>query len=197
MFRDKDQLALRVKNVNARYSAFQALTDHGIEIPDESTSYQILCPFHGDKNKPSARYYSNSGLNSSHFYCFKCKSRMDSVALYAKFQGIKFYDALTSLEKKYNIKVEESTPSFDIAPSDRDSGYKSNAWSDMPRMWEIVENKLIRNRFKCTFNEYINLCRLLDNVIFDFNKTGIGTQDMVTALHKASAKIDDLVTFEI
>ncbi len=197
-FLDDDLLASRIREVNKHLSSFSVLTDNGIEIPDEQTSYQILCPFHGDKNKPSARYYAASGRSESHFYCFKCKLRLESVGLFAKFKSIRFYDALSLLEKKYGIIVDRVKYSAHIvSPSDRGSDYKSHSWNDLERLWNLVESKLLRNKHKCTFNEFINLCRLLDNVLYDYNKTGESSLEMIGALHKANEKIDNLVDLSL
>lgn len=187
---EQEWIQRRVSELGKHYTAFQALTDYGIEIPDEDTSYQILCPFHGDKNNPSARYYAPSGINHGHFWCFKCKIRLDGVGLYSKLNGKKFLDALSELERKYSVVVPKRPEFVGINPSDRNSGYVSDAWSDIPRFLEILEKKLIRNKKKSIFIEYVKVCRLLDNIRWDFNKSGKASSDMVAALHKASDFID-------
>jgi hypothetical protein len=102
------------------------------------------------------------------------------------------------LEKKYGIIVDRVKYSAHIvSPSDRGSDYKSHSWNDLERLWNLVESKLLRNKHKCTFNEFINLCRLLDNVLYDYNKTGESSLEMIGALHKANEKIDNLVDLSL
>ena len=191
---EQEWVARRVNEVNSVYSVFQILSEQGIEIPDLDTSFQILCPFHGDRNKPSARYYAPSGRQHGHFYCFKCKTRMDSVSLYSKFKGKKFFESLSELEKRFGIHISKRPESSSISPSERGLGYKSSAWLDVPRRLDILEAKLVRSRSKATVVEYIKVCRLLDLVRYDFGKTGEVSEPMVKALDKASEFIDDYVS---
>jgi CHC2 zinc finger len=190
---EQEWVSRRVSEVNSVYSVFQILSDRGFEIPDLNTSFQILCPFHGDRNKPSARYYAPSGRNPGHFYCFKCKLRLDSVSLYARFNNKKFYEALGELERRFGIRVPKRPESVGINPSERGSDYKSIAWDDIPRHLEILESKLLRSRPKATMAEYIKVCRLLDNVRYDFNAIGEKNSHMSEALSKASEFIDSYV----
>ena len=183
---EQEWIDRRVKEVGKVYSAFQALSEMGVEIPDESTSYQILCPFHGDKNKPSARFYASSGRHPSHFYCFKCKSRLDGVGIYAKHHSKRFFEALSELERRFGIKVPNKPDNFDFLDKS-----ESKSWLDIERHLTLVENKLVRNRHKATMQEYIKICRLLDAVRWDFNQTGVATEPMVIALKNAASKIDE------
>ncbi len=189
---EQEWVARRVSEVEKHYSAYLALSEHGVELPEESTSYQILCPFHGDKNKPSARYYAKSGNNNSHFYCFKCKLRLNGVNLYAKFNSISFYDALSRLERRYGIKIPKKPTVIDIPVVDRGADYKSKAWNDIPRYISIIEQKMIRKRHLFSLEDYVKVNRLIDNVLFDYDKAGEGSEDMVRALDKASSFVDNV-----
>jgi len=186
----------RISEVNKFYSAYNALVEKGIELLDESTSLQILCPFHDDKNKPSARYYAASGNKASHFYCFKCKDRLDGIALHSRFNSNKYYESLSALEKRFGIKVPKKPDNVHIPLVERTAGYKSSAWNDVPRFLEILENKLIRNRHKATLPEYIKVNRMMDAIRWDHNVTGSSTPEMISSLEKASRFIDSFFVVE-
>lgn len=187
---EQEWISRRVLEVGKYYSAHTALIEHGIEIPDEFTSTQILCPFHGDKNKPSARYYAASGNNKSHFYCFKCKDRLDGIGLHSRFNSKRYYESLSILEKRYGIKVPKKPTINQIPIFDKSSDYKSQAWGDVPRHIEILENKLLRNRSRATLQEYVKVMRLIDAIRWDYNQTGESSVDMILALDKAAKYIE-------
>ena len=195
--REKEILEMRVRTINSIYSAFTALAESGIDLQDESTSEQILCPYHGDKNKPSARYYSSSGRAQSHFFCFKCRLRLDAVGIFARHKHLKFMDALKALERRYNItppKIEDG-PSFSF--TDKSGGYESDQWQNVEKMLDLCENKLSRVRPKCSMHEFIKVCRLIDNVRYDFEKIGKATPDMVIGLNKIRFLMDDYSQREV
>ena len=194
---EQEWIGRRVSEVGKVYSAYHALTENGVELIDEATSLQILCPFHGDKNKPSARYYAPTGRNNGHFWCFKCKIRLDGVSLYSRFKKKNFFESLAELERRFGIKVPKRPTDVNINPSDRSHDYKSVAWSDMTRHLGILENKLIRNRHKATLPDYIKVCKLLDVIRYDFTLSGEPNDSMVRALNNASEFIDNWTELEL
>jgi len=195
--REKEILEIRVRNINAVYSAFEALSESGISIQDESTSEQVLCPYHEDKNKPSARYYSPSGRIQGHFYCFKCKLRLDAVGIYARYKRCKFMDALKMLERRFNITPPKIEDSVQISFTDRSGGYESEAWKDVDRMLSLCEDKLMRIKPKCSYPEFCRICRLLDNVKYDWDKLGKANDDMIIGLNKARFLMDGIFSREV
>lgn len=190
---EKEWISRRIDAVSKKYNAFNALTDHGIELVDESTSLQLFCPFHDNKNTPAARYYASSGQSESHFYCFKCKQRLNGIAIYARFNNIKFIEALSRLERKYGISVPKIDLTIPIEPSNRDYTYKSSARNDIPRMLEIANSKLIRGRDKCSYTEFIGFCLRIDDVAHRFNVVGAGDDDMANDLGSVMSALDDVL----
>lgn len=190
---DQEWVDRRVTEVGRAYNAYQALVEFGVEMADESSSQQVPCPLpgHGPDNRPSSRYYSASGRNPSHFYCFKEKLRLDGIGLYAHLKGMKFMEALSALERRFGVKVPKRPEGVPIAPSDRGDGYVSEAWGDVPRVLVILEGKLKRLRDKCGMAEYVKYCRLMDAVQWDFDVLGKPTPEMVAVLMKAAAAMDD------
>jgi DNA primase len=62
---------------------------------------QFACDLHGDgnDNKPSARCYPDTNT----FYCFACSKVRDVIELVREKKGVEFVDAVTYLEKTYNL----------------------------------------------------------------------------------------------
>lgn len=190
----KDWIRRRVAAVLEVCSAFQILIDSGVDtVPDDSTPTQIACMFHGADAKPSARYYPRSGRKSDYVRCFKCRENWDGINLYAKFRGLRFMDALADLERKYRIMVPRRPDGPPITePADRKSDYVSDKWYDIPRVLLLLEQKLLRVREKMGMVDFVKYCRLLDAIEYDFNKTGKPTDEMVSVLKKAMARIDEM-----
>lgn len=184
----QDWVARRVRAVESVYSVHDILTEHGIELLDASTNLQIPCPFpeHGPDNRPSARYYAPGGNRPGALHCFKCKYHMTGMNLYAKFKGLKFMDALHELERRFHIIVPQKPDVPDLKePTERDFNYVSSEWSDVNRVLEILENKLIRLRQKVSMLDYIKYCRVLDAVRWDFEHAqNQSNPAMVLALQK-------------
>ncbi len=185
----------RVAAVRENYTAFQCITERGIEVPDDSTPYQIPCPFHGADNRPSARYYPKSGHKNDYVRCFKCKENWDSINLYSKFNGKRFMDALQDLERRFRIKIPQRPESPEITePAERKDSYVSNLWQDVPRVLALIEDKLIRVREKCSLTDYVRFCRVMDAVQWDFDKVGKSLPAMSAALQKLMKRIDEILT---
>ncbi len=192
--REKEILEMRIEKINSIYSAFDALTESGLNLQDENTSEQVLCPYHEDKNKPSARYYAPSGRTPGHFFCFKCRLRLDSVGIYSRYKRIKFMDALKGLERRYNITPPKLEDQVEISFTDRSGGYESEEWKNVERVLDLCESKLSRVRSKCSMPEFVRLCRLLDNVRYDWEKSGVKNPDMVVGVNKARFLMDDYMS---
>src|SRR5271170_6588749 len=131
----KEWIQRRVAAVREVYSAYQFLTEHGVELPDESTAFQTNCLFHGADNRPSARYYPREGGRYDYLRCFKCRENWDCINLLAKFNGLRFMEALQDLERRFHIKIPRRPEAPEIVePIDRDSNYVSDQWQDVPRV---------------------------------------------------------------
>lgn len=185
----------RVAAIREVYSAYQCLTERGVELPDESTPFQVSCPFHGADARPSARYYPREGGKHDYLRCFKCRENWDCINLIAKFNGIRFMDALSDLERRFHIKTPKRPEAPEIVePADRDSKYVSDQWKDVPRMLGLLENKLARVRSKSSLSDYIKFCRVLDAVQWDFDKLNKSTPAMAEVLQKLMSRMDEVMS---
>jgi hypothetical protein len=183
---EKRLIKQRVAAVNSVFTAFDALNENGVIITDRGSPIQISCvlPQHGPDKKPSARYYPGEGGEIPHFYCFKCKVRMNSVEIHAKSKGITFFQALSELEKRFDIKppkksdqIDDNKPKIDV----------------VARLFPLAEKKLRNIRNKCGMNDYIKICRTLDSIDWDLRHgNGKPTPEMEAALKQILEKIRNL-----
>lgn len=178
----REWVRLRANAVLSKYSAYRALLDQNITLLDEDTSLQILCPFHEDKNKPSSRYYAGSGRDKSHFYCFKCKIKLDGIGLFAKFQGIPWMSALEKLERKYDIKIPKPESQFVVQQKTQEK--------ELDVLLDLLEKKLRRNRDKMSLLDFTKACRMIDAIIWDYNKLGRSNNNMINGAKNLMGFID-------
>jgi CHC2 zinc finger len=191
----KQWIQRRVEAINKIYTAFEVLSEIGVELVDKNTDFQIPCPLpgHGPDNRPSARYYGSS--HEPHFHCFKCKVTCDGINLYARLRGLRFMDALQSLERRFHIKTPQRPEGPDIVePTDRESKYISDQWKDVPRMLKLLEGKLARVKPKCSLSDYTKFCRVLDAVQWDFDKVNKSTDAMSDVTKKLMGMMDEILS---
>lgn len=172
------------------YTTYDALLEGGVDVGEPGEDMQIPCPFHPD-TRPSARYYARSGRDAR-FHCFKCKYHLHSIDVFAKFKNLEFMEALKQLERRFRINVPkipelQETPD----PVDRGSDYVSEAWSDVPRVLKILEDRLTRLRYVVPMGEYIKFCRVLDSVKWDFDRLGSPGPGMVEILGTVKKMMED------
>lgn len=196
----QDWIRKRSDAVRQRYTAYQCLHEsgHGETLVDEDTAVQMFCPFHGNVNTPAARYYPASGHRSDYVRCFRCHENWDSLNLYMKFRGVEFMDALRELERRFGIRIgkrpDESVPIE--APKDKSSAkYVSEAWSDVPRVLDLLDGKLMRLRDRASLHDFVRFCRVLDAVRYDLDKAkGQQTDSMVEVLGRLRKAMDCVPT---
>jgi hypothetical protein len=191
----RDWIQRRVAAVREVYSAYQCLTEHGIELPDEHTAFQVSCPFHGPDARPSARFYPPEGGHPDKLRCFFCRENWDCINLLAKFKGLRFMDALADLERRFHLKIPRRPEAPEIVePVDRDSHYVSDQWKDVPRMLTVLDAKLLRIKRKCSLSDYVKFCRVLDAVQWDFDKLNKSTPVMADILKKLLDRMDEVLS---
>jgi hypothetical protein len=185
----QDWVQRRISAVHEVYSAYDCLSEHGInDIPDKTTPTQIKCPLpeHGPDNRPSARFYPALGVRSDYVHCYKCHLSMDSINLHSKFKGLKFMEALQDLERRFRIRIPRRPDIQEYKePTDRGSDYTSNQWADVPQVLKVLESKLKRMRDKVAMGDFVKFCRVLDAIQWDIDHNGnLSTPAMVAALQK-------------
>jgi hypothetical protein len=192
----------RADAVRSKYTAYACMHEngHGEYLVDEDTPVSVFCPFHANFNTMAARYYPASGRRSDYVRCFRCHENWDCLNLHMKFKGVGFMDALKDLERRFRIVVERRP---DDAPEEpvvdkSSSNYVSDAWSDVPRVLSMLEEKLERLRATASLHDFVRFCRVLDSVSYDLDRAkGEQTQEMVDVLAALRAKMDACTSTDI
>lgn len=195
----QDWVRRRADAVRSKYTAYSCLHEngHGEFLVDEETSVSVFCPFHTNVNTMAARYYPASGRRSDYVRCFRCHENWDCLNLHMRFKGVGFMDALKDLERRFRIVVERKP---DDAPEEpivdkSSSSYVSDAWSDVPRVLAMLEEKLARLRPMASMHDYVKFCRVLDSVSYDLDRAkGEQTQEMVDVLAALKSKMEACYT---
>jgi hypothetical protein len=193
----QDWVRRRVEAVQKVYTAYDALTEHGVELPNRHADFQISCPFHGADSRPSGRYY---GANANpHFHCYTCKTHEYGVGLYAKYKSLKFMQALADLEHRFGIKIPKRPEGSGIKePADKGADYVSDAWSDVPRVLELMEKKLGRLRDKVSLIDFVRFCKVVDSIQWDLTRNGNqATPEMSKALMKLKEVMDNSINVDL
>lgn len=197
----KEWFRSRVNTARSVYSAYRVLEENSSEeeLPDESSSFQRKCDFHGPDNKPSSRYYPREGRKHDRVICFKCKETWDSVALFGKFNGKSYSEALRIIEKRFHIKVSDKPePVFSTLHKLPDD-YISSAWNDVPRVLSMYEKKIINQKNSMSLIDYCSLMSSIDGIIFDINRELIDDEqknarcnEFIQLYYRITDKPDDL-----
>lgn len=186
----------RADSVRQVYTAYDALVEFGHHeaLVDQDTPVQIFCPFHYNVNTAAARYYPSWGHRSDYVRCYSCKENWDSINMFMKFRGLPFMDALKELERRFRLKVPKRPDSPVPEPKERGSSlYVSEAWSDVPRVLDLLERKLARVRDRASLPDYVKFCRVLDRVRWDLDAAkGEQTEAMVRVLDRLRGAMDSL-----
>lgn len=171
------------------YTTYRALTEFGIELVDELTDVQISCiyPKHGIDANPSSRFYGGSGAKSR-FYCFKCKDKpARGVQVFAQFRGLTFMEALSQLERRFNVEVPKlSGDTFIDKPRDRVRPVSERV--------EFLEAKLIRSRDKIPLTDLVKFFRGIDAVNWDVEREGKDESMMHEFLDKIDSRVNELLS---
>jgi len=92
----------RADRIREEIEIATVLADYGYQVhAGYGGEEQFSCDLHGDgfDNKPSARVYPDS--NS--WYCFACDRTRDAIETVREKEGLDFWGALKSLEKRYGL----------------------------------------------------------------------------------------------
>lgn len=69
--------------------------------PNAADEVQFRCPFHGEDNKPSSRYYRSTQTT----YCWVCKERLNVIDFIKKKRGLGYYAALNYIIDRYKLDI--------------------------------------------------------------------------------------------
>lgn len=94
---------IAAERIRKEISLCQVLVDYGydVDIRAKGRGQQFSCDLHGDgqDSKASAHLYPKD----DQFFCFACGRSRDAVALVREKEGLKFWQAVRVLEKRYGL----------------------------------------------------------------------------------------------
>jgi DNA primase len=93
----------RADRIREQVPLLEVLAEHGYKVQpgNADRQQQFSCDLHGDgsDSKPSARYYPESHS----YHCFACGQSRDVIKFLQEKEGITFWAALGSLERKFRL----------------------------------------------------------------------------------------------
>ena len=185
----KQWYSTRVNNINARVTAADVLSRHGVSLrKNGGQQEQISCPFHGTDRHPSARYYPESGDSRSGVYCYVCRKRWDAIGLWKKFTGEeKHSKVLFEIERAFGIETPEFT--FESDPEDEYDPLKD----EVDRLFEACENRLREYKTSFPMIAHLKLGSLLDQLKYSRDHGALSLPDTRDRLNQVLAKIGQKV----
>lgn len=137
---------------------------------------QFSCDLHGDgrDSKPSARLY-NDEVGKESWFCFACGKARDAVSTYKDKYGISFVEALSKIEKDFNL------PSMD--------------WGDEPYQSKesIAKNLHSKLEKEQSLKDYEQSRSNLDTVLLFMTKERSATLPQTVSFWEAFDKINFMV----
>lgn len=164
----------RTAAIHARVTAYDVLRMHGTDLSQigDDREEQLSCPFHGEDKRPSARIYPGREDNPSHVWCFVCQeSGWDAIGLWKKFNSISFGQALSRLEREFNLPTPEAPRGAFEASEPSDELDQKEAFK---RIYLVCEARLLSSKAAYRKGEdmrsYLNAGSILDRTKFKVDK---------------------------
>ena len=181
----------RVSVLHNRVTADDVLARNGISLRyNGSKEEQLSCPFHGQDNKPSARFYPESVKGPSHVWCFVCQEKgWDCIGLWKKFTGFegRFTGLLRDLERSYGITPPEP-PRFGTYEADE---VQDEAVDEVKKLFGVCERRL-RSAKRCfDMRPYLTLGSVLDRLAFALNEGALTPTKALPVLRTVLDKIGE------
>jgi len=140
---------------------------------------QIKCPFHGQDNKPSARFYAKTQT----CFCWVCRKSWDAVNFVMDKENMGFIAAIRYLLNRFNIDTSS-------IPDDPTIDFSSPIVSDKNVLMLKIKNNILEFRKKLPFEKYRTICAVYCMLKYEESK---GT-DILLNLQKLGDKIACLKT---
>ncbi len=158
------------------------LLDYGVDFvynPRLADEVQLRCPFHGQDNKPSARFYKAT----QSMFCWVCYKRWDVIQFVMEREQIYYTRALLFLIDKYKLDTSSISDEPQLKAPRLNNGTVTMSESS-------VETKLIRKKIrdckgKIVFEKYRALCCAFYMIMFKMSQEG----EVLTDIKKLESKL--------
>lgn len=162
----------------------EVLLDYNVDFifnPKLVDEVQLRCPFHGQDNKPSARFYKNT----QSMFCWVCYKRWDVISFIMEMEQLYYRKAILFIIDKYKLDTSSLSDEPRLTPL--------NLGDDLTISEESIETKLIKNRIrdlrgKIPFEKYRALGCAYFIVMFKMSQGG----DISADLDKLGSKINTI-----
>lgn len=106
----KDLKALK-ERIQSVVTLKDILSSEGV-ISGSLNEEQIHCPFHGEDNKKSSRYYSETDTT----WCWVCHEKLDLFSYIGKKNSLNFAEVLKYLVDTYRIDISDVPDALSVDP---------------------------------------------------------------------------------
>lgn len=124
---------------------------------------QLRCPFHGQDNKPSARYYRAT----QSMFCWVCYKSWDVIQFIMEREQLYYIRALLFIIDKYKLDVSSITDEPELPALNLGKGKEI---SEVSVEAKVVRNKIRGFRGKIVFEKYRALCCAYYMVMFEMSQ---------------------------
>jgi len=162
------------------------MVDDGVKFiynPIGASEVQCKCPFHGEDNKPSARFYRNTNA----FYCFKCKKAWNPVSYIMEKEGFSFVQSVIHLINRYNIDTSSVPydPEFKLTKAVKLKAVDMENINDPETRIISARNKILDHKGKMPLEKYKALCFVYYTIYFKMSKG----ENIINDINKLESKM--------
>jgi hypothetical protein len=146
--------------------------------PTKVDEAQFKCPFHGQDNKPSARYYRAT----QSCWCWACQKRWNVIEFVMEKEGLWYTNALNFLVNKYRIDISSipDTPEFRMP--------KAQKISEESVLMITLFNSIIECRKKVPLEKY----RVIVSFFYKLSYERSLGKDISAGVQKLKEKVEKL-----
>jgi hypothetical protein len=181
-------VSVRVSQIHRQVGVEDVLARNGVHLKyGGHKAEQFSCPFHGEDNKPSTRYYPSEGGKPAGVWCFVCQERWDSISLFKKFEQLEgsFTRILASMERAFGLQTPEM-PREAIRFDD-----EGPIHAEVEQLFDICERRLRGAREGFTFEGYLKIGSVLDRLHYQLLHGGRTNAEARGVLKQVLAKVGE------
>lgn len=160
----------------------RVLQDYNVDFvynPALVDEAQLRCPFHGQDNKPSARFYRGTQT----MFCWVCYKRWDVIQFVMEREQIYYKRALLFLIDKYKLDISSISDEPVLKAPKLSNG--AVIVSEGSVETKLIRKKIHDYRGKIAFEKYRALCCALYIIMFKMSKGG----DILSDIKKLENKL--------
>lgn len=178
----------RVEEIHRKVSCGDVLARNGVHLKyGGHKAEQFSCPFHGQDNKPSTRFYPSTNGKPEGVWCFVCQERWDCITLFKKFEQLEgpFTRTLARIEQAFSIQTPEM-PREAIRFED-----EGPIHTEVAQLFEVCERRLRGARPKFPLDSYLKIGSVMDRLHYRLENGKSTNEQTRLVLQQVLAKIGE------